>query len=658
MVANDGYVAKTTRSATKTDTPVNETPMTITTVTQKQLEDRRPQNLGEALAYTPGARVGAFGFDPRFDSFTVRGVDITYTGVFRDGLRQQNSPSGLFRLEPYGLEAISILKGPASAIYGASASVGIIDLISKRPTDYTFGEVELQTGSFDRIQGNFDIGGPLNEQGTVLWRLTGLGRDADTQLDGIPDDRAFIAPAVTFKPSDATTITLLAEYMDSTTGGSAAYNNDYGTYTLKSGQVIPVTVGANDKVLFNSDFNAFSQKQGRIGYEFEHAFSDLLSVHQNVRYSALSTSEGFAGETYAGLVKEKVDAISTDTYLKSELQTGPVRHTVLTGLDAGYLKYGSRIGYNFEEVATPDLPDPTRQRQTLAGVYVQDKLKFDRWRLVLGGRHDWLDSSYEVPGLADAKQDETAFTGRAGLSYVTSVGLTPYVSYGTSFNANSGTVIDPDGDGPAQGGVAKPTRGEQAEAGVKYAVPGYNASVNASAFWLKQTEGIVYEVVDGLNRQTQLDFRSQGFEIEATASLTNGVNLLASYSYTDTKILKLTADTEGNALNSVPKHAFSVWGGYDFQTPALRGLGVGAGVRYTGANFGDNYNRTIIENKARAFVDAKASYDFETVAPKLKGVRLQVNATNLLDDVSQVCTAGYCYFDEGRKVVASLRYRW
>ncbi|MGA0533062.1 TonB-dependent siderophore receptor [Hansschlegelia sp. KR7-227] len=661
VVTNDGYVAKTTRTATKTDTPVNETPMTINTVTQRQLDDRRPQSLDDALAYTPGARVGAYGFDPRFDSFTLRGVDITYTGVFRDGLRQYNSPSGLFRLEPYGLESISILKGPASAIYGASASVGIIDLISKRPTDYAFGEVEAQVGSFDRRQASFDFGGPVNAEGTVLYRFTGLARDADTNLDGVPDDRVFIAPAVTFQPSDDTKLTLLSEFMDSTTGGSAAYANSTAPYTLKDGTVIWAPTGAIKSIEFNPDYNKFTQQQGRIGYEFEHRFSEAVSIHQNVRWSGLSTNERFAdaGGAYAGQVKEETRAISADTYLKSELQTGPVGHTVLTGVDFGHLKYDSRIGYSFGPVPDPDLPQPTKQTQTMFGVYVQDEMKAGPWRLLLSGRHDWLDSKYTVPGAAAAKQDEGQFTGRAGLSYVTAAGFTPFVSYGTSFNANSGTVIDPDGEGgPLLGGVAKPTKGETAEAGVKYAVPGYNANINASVFWLKQEDGIVYSVVEGFNQQTQLDFRSRGFEVEATASLTNGINLLANYSYTDTKILKLSPDTVGNQVNSVPNHAFAVWGGYDVKTGALKGLGLGLGVRYTGSSFGDDYNRTVIKNSPRAFVDGKISYEFENVNPKLKGLQLQLNGQNLLDKVEQVCTASYCYYNQGRKVIASLRYRW
>ena len=262
VVGNAGYVPRTTRTATKTETPVSETPQTITTVTQSQLQERRPQTLTDALGYTPGVRTGGYGFDPRFDSFTIRGVDITYTGVFRDGLRNFNSPSGLFRLEPYGVEAISILKGPASSLYGASASVGIIDVISKRPTETRFGEVEIQGGSFDRRQVNFDLGGPANQAGTVLYRITGLLRTSETNLPGVPDDRVFIAPAITFKPSEDTKLTVLGEFMDSKTGGSTAYDNSYGRFTLKDGTVIFPTVGARKSILFNPAYNDFTQQAG------------------------------------------------------------------------------------------------------------------------------------------------------------------------------------------------------------------------------------------------------------------------------------------------------------------------------------------------------------------------------------------------------------
>ncbi|GBD50696.1 TonB-dependent siderophore receptor [Methylopila sp. Yamaguchi] len=670
VATNDGYVAKTTRTATKTDTPVTEIPATVNTVTQKQLDDRRPQNLQEALNYTPGVRTGAYGFDPRFDSFYIRGVDVTYTGVFRDGLRQFSSPSGLFRLEPYGVESISVLKGPASALYGAGASVGIIDLISKRPTDYKFGEVEVQTGSHERKQFNFDIGGPVNDEGTVLYRLTGLARDANTELKYVPDDRYFIAPAVTFKPSDETEFTVLTEFMHGRTGGSAAYVNHYDANFD--------SIGAVKTPLANGKFNNFTQDQGRVGYEFRHDFSDTISVHQNVRFSALTQREEYNGRYdeiseagAAGLVKEQFVALAADTYLKSRFETGPVAHTLLTGVDVSLLKYSSKYALSYytdpDDIEVPNFgssaatPFRSKQDQSLVGIYAQDEMKMDAWRLTLNGRYDWFDSTYKSDTTAlngdrtkdTQKQNDGKFTGRVGLSYVTDFGLTPYVGYGTSFVPNPGTVIS--------GEVTRPTVGEQVEAGVKYKFPDVNATINATVFNLQQDDGVVYAVVTddtgSNNRQTQLDFRSRGFEIEASGTLANGVNFVASYAYVDTKIGKPDS-IKGKDLTSTPKHSFSIWSGYDAPDGVAKGLSLGAGVRYTGYNYGDNKNRSIIANKARAFVDAKVSYELENLNPQLKGVKLQVNATNLLDKVEQVCSSNYCYYDEGRKVIASLKYQW
>jgi iron complex outermembrane receptor protein len=134
--------------------------------------------------------------------------------------------------------------------------------------------------------------------------------------------------------------------------------------------------------------------------------------------------------------------------------------------------------------------------------------------------------------------------------------------------------------------------------------------------------------------------------------------VLASYAYIDARITRLTAETEGNHLTSVPTHTASAWLDYTLQSGPFSGLGLGAGVRYVGASFGDNLNRSVLNNAARALLDGSIRYDLAGLDPSLRGFRLQVSGTNLLDEVKQVCTSGFCYFDEGRKVIASLRYRW
>lgn len=650
IVETDGYVGRSGRTATKTDTPIAETAQSISTVSRKQLDDIKPQNLTEALSYTPGVRGGQYGAEPRYDAFKVRGIDLTYTGIFRDGLRQISSPNGLFRLEPYGIEAATVLRGPAASVYGASSSGGIVDIISKRPTEETLREIELQYGTYGRMQAAFDVSGALTDDKTLLYRLTGLARDARNEVDAIKDDRLFIAPAFTWKPNEGTKLTVLGEYMDSTTGGTWGYINNYSA--------AGTSIGATSVYGGDARFNDFEQKQWRIGYELEHALTDNVTLYHKLRYSDLSNRQEWVFQSYPGIGFEDNSGLATDTYLKADFETGAARHQLIGGIDYSYMKYSSSQGSGAEPFTDSYTYEPATtyyetQKQNQIGIYAQDQIEYDAWRLTAGLRHDWHKSDY-TPGGVDYSRDDSETTGRVSLGYVTPWKLMPYVSYGTSYVANPGVILS---DG-AVTGQAEPTIGKQIEAGVKYDLSEYNTMITASVFQIDQENASVYETSSGVNLLRQLDLRSRGFELEATASLNNGLSFIASYSYNDVEITKLTSETEGNQLNSTPYHMFSLWADYEFQSGALEGLGLGAGVRYVGSSFGDNVHTPVLDNKARTFVDASIRYDLGVLNPSLEGVRLQINGTNLLNEVKQVCTTGFCYFDEGRKIVSSIRYRF
>lgn len=644
VVETKGYVAKSGRSATKTDTPVAETAQSVSVVSRKQLDDRQPQNVTEAIRYTPGARGGQYGAEPRFDAFKLRGIELTYTGVFRDGLRQISSPNGLFRIEPYGVEALAVLRGPAASIYGASSSGGIVDIISKRPTEDTLREVELQYGSYGRVQGAFDLSGPVTEDGSVLYRLTGVGRDGRNEIKAIKDDRVMIAPAMTWKPDEGTKFTVLGEYMDSTTGGTWGYINDANGAT-------PVYGG-------DARFNDFTQKQWRIGYELEHQLTDTVTLHHKLRYSDLSTRQEYAFGGFPGLVYEDNKGLATDTYLEAEFQTGAAQHKLIGGIDYSYMEYESRQGNgrdpftsNFTYV--PDITVFQNQKQNAIGLYVQDQIEIDAWRIGLGLRHDWHDSEYSAGGVNYSRNDSET-TGRASIGYVTPWNIMPYVSYGTSYVANPGVIVSSGG----RSSQADPTLGKQYEIGLKYEIPDQNVLISAAYFDIDQENASVYayDSATSQNVLRQLDMRSRGVELEVTASLDNGLSLTGGYSYNDVKITKLTPETVGRQLNSSPYHMFSLWVDYEVQSGALEGLGLGAGVRYVGSSFGNDLHTPVFNNGARTFVDAAVRYDLGKLNDAMEGVKLQVNATNLLNEVNQVCTTGFCYFDEGRKVVASLKY--
>ncbi|MEJ6781455.1 TonB-dependent siderophore receptor [Aminobacter sp. Piv2-1] len=672
VIDAEGYVGKGSATGAKIDTPFIETPQSISSVTQQQLEDRNPQSLLDTLAYTPGTRVGAFGFDPRFDSFTVRGFDVSYTGVFRDNLLQPGAGSSLFKTEPYGLEGVSILRGPSSALYGASGAGGLYNLISKRPTEETLREVQLQYGSHNRYQGQFDLSGPVMDDGPFYYRLTGLFRDSDTEQVAVPDDRAYIAPALTWKPDEDTRLTILGEYSRTETGGTAAYYYDQAT-----GEVTDIFAG-------NPAFNESVQNQARIGYEFEHRLNDTFVFRQNARASTLNIDADWAFayqaneddplllDSSAGTFDERLTAYTIDNQLEAKFDTAALQHTLLAGVDFTKVDWRSLNGYGTTPpldtrnptAGRPTAPIPfqteTVQDQFLTGLYMQDQIRYGAWTLTLGGRQDWVSTGTDNTDLATGSvtnidQQDKAFSWRTGVAYETAWGMTPYASYSTAFSPNAGVNQE-------TGDPFKPTESVQQEVGVKYLLPDTNLLLTAALFNIDQENGLYYEVFDLPSGPTNIQvqrgkLRSRGMELEATASLDNGLSLLASYTYTEAKIVEGPEETIGNYVSSVPRHMASLWAHYDMpEDSTFDGLGVGAGVRFVGSSFGSDLNTT--KNSARALVDAAIDFDFAAIDKELKGLKLQINATNLFDRREAVCSAGFCYRDQGRTIIGSLKHSW
>ncbi|WP_299378288.1 TonB-dependent siderophore receptor [uncultured Kiloniella sp.] len=640
-LVQDGYVPLVSQIGTKKDTPLIEVPQNISVVTERQLDDRAPKTLNEALAYTPGIVTSAFGFDNRYDSFTIRGFDGVYNGVFRDGLRQFSGSSAVYRAEPYGVEGIEILKGPSSTLYGASSSGGFANIVTKRPTKDRLREVEFIAGNNERFQGNFDFSDAIDDDETIKYRLTGVVRDSETDLPGYNDNRTYIAPVIEWKPTEDTKLTVLTEYMDSQTGGTAFFYNDAN--------------GITDLYTGHEDWNDFDHEQYRLGYEFEHRFNDTFTFRQNTRYANVDINleyayrQGAGGSIQnAGLAVEEQETFVIDNHLITSVETGTVKHTLVTGFDYGTNEYEQRQGFGAIGGAITMNPSlAVDQEQDQIGIYMHDSLAWRQWRLNAGVRYDFLDAETKN-NTGTIKQDEEEMSWQLGLSYVTDFGLVPFANYSTSFTPNVGNLVG--------GTPAAPTVGEQMEAGLKYEFLNQNAVIQASVFQIDQEDGIVFDSSSGLNVQVQQDMRSRGFELEAVASLTEGLSLNAAYAYTDVEIKDGPTGTVGKQVSGIPLHTLSTYVDYQFQNSSLRGLGVSGGVRYFGESEGNDTNT--INNDARYFFDAALRYDLGEISNKLEGAEFKINANNLFDKDGQICASGSCYKDEGRTVQASLRYRF
>ncbi|KQP69952.1 TonB-dependent receptor [Methylobacterium sp. Leaf111] len=672
-----GYTARVATAATKTNTPLVETPQSISVVTREELNDRNVQTFAEAVAYVPGAVSARSGYDPRFDQIFIRGFDVlTNQGLYRDGLRIIGSGFAYPKTEPYGLEAVTILRGPASGLYGLGSPGGILDVTSKRPVFTPFGEVQFQAGSFDRFQGNFDVGGPIEGSGgTMAYRLTGIRREAGSFIGlGTNDDMLNIAPAFTWKPSADTTFTFLSEYQVRNVPATTFFYNDPG-------------FRATNFYMGDPRFAGLDQTQYRVGYAFEHKFTPDLIFRQNFRNYGVFLSgkyvditsinaERTIGARDNGYIRSGIVQQTLDNQLEAHFATGPVAHTLVGGIDYARYSLTSRFGsyfgdnvavpdlnlitrnYGQQFIATPALGAAARQTQDQVGVYLQDQAKFGDFILTVNGRFDQVfQDNRATPDATVSRQDNSAFTGRVGLGYVLAPGLVPYASYATTFTPQVG--LDRNGQ------AFKPATGDQIEAGVKYLIPGTNIQAAFAGFDIVQSSilrtdpnAIAFSSATGAVRST-------GFEAEATANIAPGTNLTIAYTHVDIRFQSGTAlngngeavSTDGNRVSGIPGDTYASFVTYAFPpSSALRGLQVGGGIRYIGTSFADDLNTA--RNTAVTLYDALVAYDFAALDPRYRGFRAQVNAYNIFDRRYQTCSFGFCNRNEPATVLGSLIYRW
>ncbi len=660
-----GYVATRTLTGSKTDTPLIEIPQSISVVTSDQIKSQGAQTLGEALRYTPGVVAEEYGgTDLRQDRFMIRGFQGSMPYV--DGLTTASRYTLLAPLvDPYSLDRVEVLRGPTSGLYGQNTPGGIINAVTKRPTETAFGEFELQGLNPWGGQAAFDFGGPANKDGTVLYRFTGQGRYSETQVDNVDTERFFFAPAVTFAPNPDTKFTILANISHSNDGVLTQNLPAVGTLTSAVFGKIPTSLFTGEP-----DLNKIERTSYAIGYAFEHRLNDIWTVRQNLRYTdstvevrQVGTAGYVAGNPYelnrwtlgANAAQQN---FAVDNQAQADFQTFGIQHKVLIGVDYFHdhdiwlEQDGSASPLNVlapvygQPFTLPAVDFATSDTLSQTGVYAQDQIKWNRWTLTLGGRQDWAttDTSDLLAG-STVNQDNSAFTWRAGLVYEFENGIAPYVSYSTSFQP----VI-----GVSTSNVPfLPTTGKQYEAGVKFQPVGSQSFFTLAAFNLDQDNMVTYSpTATNPYNQSQIGaVRMRGFEASAVANLDAGLKLVAAYTYTDAEI---TADGTGNVGNSpkdVPANMASLWLDKTLQDGPWKGLGAGGGLRYVGERYGDNANT--IELPSNLLWDAALHYERDKW-------RLAVNVKNLLDTtyVATCDNASFCYYGLRRTAVGSLTYRW
>lgn len=678
----NGVVAKVSGTATKTDTPLLETPQSISVVTREQMDQQGVQSVPQALQYSSGVAA-----DTRTN---FSGFDIVYGRGFLldrylDGLRYPpGSSSTTAQIEPYGLERLEYLHGPASVLYGAGSPGGIIEAISKRPLDESYHEVSLTFGNFDHIEGAFDFSDKITADGKWSYRLTGVARDFDSQVNFNEQERYFIAPSLSWKPVLGTTITFLSSFQHDPETGLYAQLPLYG---------LPKGAPTLDRSTYlgEPNYNDNHRDQQSVGYALESKINDTWTVRQNLRYmhvdgtlnqfqplpssfGGVVTFDAATGQymmpRYVLTSNTEQNQFAVDTNAEAKFWTGPLAHKFLAGVD--YQHYQERTFFSQSAqfpLSTSNLIniyDPvygngvrgitvssTDANQILnqVGVYAQDQIKLDRWLFTIGVRGDFSDvSTNNFLTHSRSDQDDKAFTQRYGVSYLFDGGWAPYFSYATSFQPVVGT-------NPTTQEAFVPTTGEQYEVGIKYQPTGYNALFTLAAYDLTQQN--VQTINSALQTVQTGEIRSRGIEFESKFNLTKNFDVIGSYTYDEVETTK-----DGNPNNigkrplNIPMNTAALWGYYTFHESWADGFGFGAGVRYVGSTAGDTANSFFVS--AHTLFDLAAAYDFGKLSPRLEGMSVQLNVQNVgdLTYVAQCIDEMNCSYGNGRTILTTLKYQW
>lgn len=660
------YVAKRSATGTKTDTPIEKNPQSVSVVTREEMDMRQPDTVKSALAYAPGV-FASRGSSTTYDAVAIRGFPATNTTQYLDGLRLLGDNYSEASIDPYFLERAELLRGPVSVLYGKSNPGGLVSMVSKRPTTEPLREIQFKMGTDNLFQTGFDFSDALDDQGIYSYRLTGLAKDSDTQQNMSKEKRYAIAPSFSWRPDDKTNFTLLANIQND------PYTGYYG-WLPKQGTLIPLPDGSKLPTDFNEGeaSNYMARKQRMIGYSFEHAFNDTWAVRQNLRYMQVDTDMksiygfGLSSPTTINRAyvqsKEHLNNFAVDTQAQAKVKTGDIDHTLLFGVDYSRMRndinsdYGSTDGLSMtrpqygNDVVNINFPYKYLNRQEQTGLYVQEQGEWNQWLLTLGGRYDWAKTSANnrVLGYTNERSDGQ-FTWRGGLNYLFDNGVTPYFSYSESFEPTLDTSIN--------GQTFKPSIGKQYEAGVKYVPKDRPIVLTGALYQLTKNNNLTPDPDNAQFSVQSGEIRSRGVELEAKAALNANVNLIASYTYTDAKYTKDNT-YQSKPTVEVPKHMASLWADYTFHETAVSGLTLGSGVRYVGSSSSFNSDNTTFKVPDYTLVDATIKYDLARFG--LPGSSVGVNINNLFDKTYvSSCYRDYaCYWGAERQVVATATFRF
>lgn len=631
--ATNGYQPLNTSTATLTNMPMLDIPQVVNTVSDKVLEDQHATTLDEAL-YNVSNVVQTNSLGGTQDAFVRRGFGANRDGsIMTNGLR-----TVLPRSFNAATERVEVLKGPASTLYGILDPGGLINVVTKRPEKTFGGSISATSSSFGGGTGQVDVTGPID--GTRLaYRLTGEYQDEDYWRNFGNERSTFIAPSLTWFGDDAT-VTVLYSHRDYKTPFDRGTIFDLNTKQpvnvdrkTRFDEPFNVTDGQSDLAQLNAEYRLNSQWTAKFDYSFsQDKYSDnqarvmaydsktgnltrRVDATQGSTQRMHSTRADLQGNVdIAGFYNEILTGVSYENY--DLLRTDMMRCKNVKDFNIYHPTYG-----NLGKCTTVSASDSDQTlKQESYSAYAQDALYLtDNWIAVAGMRYQYY-TQYAGKGRpfnvnTDSRDEQ--WTPKLGLVYKLTPSVSLFANYSQTFMPQS-SIASYIGDLP-------PETSNAYEVGAKFDL--FNGiTANIALFDIHKRNVLYNESVGGETiAKTAGRVRSQGVEVDVAGSLTENTNIIASYGYTDAKVLE-DPDYAGKPLPNVPRHTGSLFLTYDihnaFAGNTLTLGGGGHGVSRRSATNGADYYLP-----GYFVADAFAAYKMKLQYP----VTLQVNVKNLFD---------------------------
>lgn len=649
----EGYTAEAAGTAVRgLPGDLKTTPRSVTVINENQIEDQGARTIEEAIAYTPGVSIENYGQDGRYDQYAIRGFSSNTSSLYRDGMPLRTYGWGAWRTELWGTDRIEVLRGATADLYGANQPGGLVNAITKRPLFEQFSQARATLFGYGGAEVAFDVTGPLSD--TFAYRFVGLYNDSGTVFDDVDEGRIYLAPSVTWQPTDRTKLNIFAQYQKDDVPDSYVIVPEYGSLRFN-----PVAEYTNSTYSNDPNQNTITSTQSYIGYEFEHAFENGLTFRSRAR---ISRNDWLNDTVYAGnffsssgvadaidsatltefYVDQTVDETSLDNALSYQFSTGQVEATVIGGIDYYQSDYDNYYGFGYGGTKNLLTGVVTRAPSNLGyidedqtirqlGIYASGVANIgDNIVLTAGLRHDKvkrdLTTTYEAYNITVDQNAEDSFTSASlGLSYNFDNGATVYGNAARSFDLPpSGTDVD--------GNQMKVEEANSYEIGARFRPNGTNSLFSVALFQIDKTN-TTQSIPGTLFVEQTGAVRSRGAELSANHRFNNGLSVLAQYTYIDAHF-RNDVLYGNNEVPRVPQHEAAIWLSYD--VPSLEGLTLGGGARYIGSRFSDSENLAEFALGSATLFDLSVSYE-------RNGWRYLLTGRNIAD--KQYVT--YCFGTEG-----------